>query len=290
MQVGVIGLGRMGTALCERLRQLNLAVKAYDIDAERCDSVRSKGVQIVERPVLASESSDIILSIVTDDRAVRTVFAEMLEADIAKKLFIQMSTVQPDTIRDVARLVEDRGGAILDSPVLGSMPAVREGKLLALVGGKAADVERSRAIMAQLTREIVHLGPVGAGSAVKLAVNLTMAAYLQSLAEALAITDHYEVSLDVMLNVLLEAPTSNGWLKSKMKALQGEKSEITLDIDTLRKDVIDAIATGAAAGIPMPVGGGIAASLAAASANGWGTRDLAELPAFFRQFMLQRKQ
>jgi 3-hydroxyisobutyrate dehydrogenase-like beta-hydroxyacid dehydrogenase len=113
---------------------------------------------------------------------------------------------------------------------------------------------------------------------------------LQSLAEALAITDHYEVSLDVMLRVLLEAPTSNGWLKSKMKALQGEKADTSLDIETLRKDVVDAVATGAAAGIPMPLGGGVATSLAAASANGWGTRDLAELPAFFRQFMLQRKK
>ena len=81
---------------------------------------------------------------------------------------------------------------------------------------------------------------------------LTMAAYLQSLAEALAITDHYEVSLDVMLRVLLEAPTSNGWLKSKMKALQGEKADTSLDIETLRKDVVDAVATGAAAFIASP--------------------------------------
>jgi 3-hydroxyisobutyrate dehydrogenase len=290
MQVGVIGLGRMGAALCERLHQQNIKIKAFDVDGERCEAVRSKGIQVVERPVRASESSDVVISIVTDDRAVRSVFADMLEADIAEKLFIQMSTVRPETIRDVARLVENRGGATLDSPVLGSIPAVREGKLLALVGGSAADLERSRVILGHLTRDVVHLGPIGAGSAVKLAVNLTMAAYLQSLAEALAITDHYEVSLDVMLGVLLEAPTSNGWLKSKLKALQGEKADISLDIDTLRKDVIDAVATGAAAGIPMPLGGGIATSLAAASANGWGTRDLAELPAFFRQFMLQRKK
>ncbi len=290
MQVGVIGLGRMGTALCERLHQLNIKIKAFDVDSEKCAAVRSQGIVVVERPMLASEGSDIIIAIVSDDRAVRAIFADMLEADIGKKLFIQMSTVQPETVKDVARRVEDRGGAVLDLPVLGSIPAVREGKLLALVGGKSADLERGKVVLDQLTREIVHLGPVGAGSAVKLAVNLTMAAYLQSLAEALAITDHYEVSLDVMLRVLLEAPTSNGWLKSKMKALQGEKADTSLDIETLRKDVVDAVATGAAAGIPMPLGGGVATSLAAASANGWGTRDLAELPAFFRQFMLQRKK
>jgi 3-hydroxyisobutyrate dehydrogenase len=290
MQVGVIGLGRMGAALCERLHQQNNKIKAFDLDRERCETVRAQGIEIVARPALAAEGSEIVISIVSDDRAVRSVFADMLEADVAQKLFIQMSTVQPDTIKDVARRVADRGGAVLDSPVLGSIPAVREGKLFALVGGHAADLERSRVILDTLTREIVHLGPVGAGSAVKLAVNLTMAAYLQSLAEALAMTDHYDVSLDVMLRVLLEAPTANGWLKSKMKALQGEQADTSLDIETLRKDVIDAIATGAAAGIPMPLGGGVATSLAAASANGWGSRDLAELPAFFRQFMLQKKR
>jgi 3-hydroxyisobutyrate dehydrogenase len=178
MQVGVIGLGRMGTALCERLHQLNIKIKAFDVDSEKCSAVRSQGIPVVERPVLASADSEIIISIVSDDRAVRTIFADMLEADVGKKLFIQMSTVQPETVRDVARRVEDRGGAVLDSPVLGSIPTVREGKLLALVGGKAADLERSRVILDRLTREIVHLGPVGAGSAVKLGVNLTMAAYL----------------------------------------------------------------------------------------------------------------
>jgi 3-hydroxyisobutyrate dehydrogenase len=136
MQVGVIGLGRMGTALCERLHQLNIKIKAFDVDGEKCAAIRSQGIQVVERPVLAAEGRDIIIPIVSDDRAVRSIFADMLEADIGKKLFIQMSTVQPETVRDIAQRVEDRGGAVLDSPVLGSIPAVREGKLLALVGGK----------------------------------------------------------------------------------------------------------------------------------------------------------
>jgi 3-hydroxyisobutyrate dehydrogenase len=75
-----------------------------------------------------------------------------------------MSTVRSDTIRDVARLVEDRGGATLDSPVLGSITAVHEKKLFALVGGKVADLERAKVILTLLTRDIVHLGPVGAAA------------------------------------------------------------------------------------------------------------------------------
>src|SRR6201995_2492612 len=113
MQVGVIGFGRVGAALCERLHQQNTKIKAFDLDRERCETVRAQGIEIVARPALAAEGSEIVISIVSDDRAVRSVFAEMLEADVVKRLFIQMSTVQPDPIKDVARRVEDRGGAVL---------------------------------------------------------------------------------------------------------------------------------------------------------------------------------
>jgi 3-hydroxyisobutyrate dehydrogenase len=198
-----------------------------------------------------------------------------------------MSTIQPATIRDLAPHVEQRGAALIDSPVLGSVAAAREGKLVALVGGHKAYVARSTAVLDLLTRKIVHVGASGSGSAVKLAVNLTMAAYLQALAEALAITHKYDVSLDAMLDVLLEAPTANGWLKSKLNVLKGEDPDVTLDIKTLRKDVMYAVATAARAGIPMPAGGGVLASLSAAVARGWGSCDLAELPLFFREFMLQ---
>jgi 3-hydroxyisobutyrate dehydrogenase len=119
---------------------------------------------------------------------------------------------------------------LIDSPVLGSVAAAREGKLVALVGGQKAYVARSTTILDLLTRKIVHVGASGSGSAVKLAVNLTMAAYLQPLAEALAITHKYDVSLEAMLDVLLEAPTANGWLKSKLNVLKGEDPDVTLDI------------------------------------------------------------
>jgi 3-hydroxyisobutyrate dehydrogenase len=230
MRVGLIGLGRMGAAIARRLQEQNVKVTAFDTDNRKCKAVRSKHVQIVKTPALVAETSDFIISIVTNDHAVRSAFSEMLQAQIAGKLFIEMSTVQPATIRDLAPHVEQRGAALIDSPVLGSVAAAREGKLVALVGGHKAYVARSTAILDLLTRKIVHVGASGSGSAVKLAVNLTMAAYLQALAEALAITHKYDVSLEAMLDVLLEAPTANGWLKSKLNVLKGEDPDVTLDI------------------------------------------------------------
>lgn len=287
VRVGLIGLGRMGAAIAHRLQEQDVKVTAFDTDHRKCRAIRSKHVQTAKTPALVAESSDVIISIVTDDHAVRSVFSEMLQGQVAKKLFIEMSTIQPATIGYLAPLVEQRGSALIDSPVLGSVAAAREGKLVALVGGHKAHVERSTAILDLLTRKVFHVGASGSGSAVKLAVNLTMAAYLQALAEALAITHRHDVSLDTILSVLLEAPTANAWLKSKLSILKGEDPDITLDIKTLQKDVMYAVTTAARAGIPMPAGSGVLTSLSAAVARGWGPCDLAELPLFFREFMLQ---
>jgi 3-hydroxyisobutyrate dehydrogenase-like beta-hydroxyacid dehydrogenase len=90
-----------------------------------------------------------------------------------------------------------------------------------------------------------------------------------------------------MLSVLQEGPYASGWLKSKIDVLQGAKAELTLDIRTLRKDIMSAVATGALCGVPMPLSAGTLASLSAAVAGDHGDGDLAELPKFFREAMLQ---
>ena len=90
-----------------------------------------------------------------------------------------------------------------------------------------------------------------------------------------------------MLDVLQEAPYASGWLKSKVDVLKGEKPDMTLDIRTLRKDIMSAVATGALQRVPMPLSAGTLASLSAAVANGYGAGDLGELPKFLREAMLQ---
>jgi 3-hydroxyisobutyrate dehydrogenase len=286
MRVGLIGLGRMGAAIAQRLQQHKVQVTAFDVDDKKRKLLQADSIQIAKNSAAVAEASDAVISIVSDDDAVRAVFSEMRQVEIAKKLFIQMSTVQPATVREMASLVEGAGAALIDSPVLGSIPTVLEGKLVALVGGRQEDVERANPVLRLLTRKIVHLGPAGTGSAAKLAANLTMAAYLQALAETLALAQRHGVNLESMLDVLLETPTANMWLKNKLGVLKGEASDVTLDIQTLRKDIMDAVAAAATKGIPMPLGTGVLTSLSAALVDGWGSRDLAELPRFFREFML----
>ena len=139
-----------------------------------------------------------------------------------------------------------------------------------------------------MTRRIAHMGPNGSGYAMKLAVNLGLGSYIQALSESLALGARQGLSVDAMLDVIQEAPYASGWLKSKLDVLKGGTTEKTLDIRTLRKDIMSAVATGALSGVPMPLTSGTLAALSAAVANGHGSGDLGELPKFLREEMLQR--
>ncbi|MBR1235904.1 NAD(P)-dependent oxidoreductase [Bradyrhizobium sp. AUGA SZCCT0182] len=290
MKIGLVGLGRMGEAIAQRLVETGCQIVAFDRDLDRCKAVKSSTIDIATNARTVAESSDIVISIVSDDDGVRSLFLGsdgFLQTDIAGKLFIEMSTIRPMTSVQLAATVVERRAGLIDAPVLGSVPSVRKGSLLALVGGSTPHVDQSRQVLGRLTRKIMHLGGSGSGNALKLAVNLTMAAYLQSIAEALALGRRYDLSIDTMLEVLSEAPTANPWLASKLNVLKGGSADITLDVQTLRKDVMCAVAAGALAGVPMPGGAGVLSALSAAVAHGWGSRDLGELPRFFREFTLQ---
>lgn len=290
MNIGVVGLGRMGAAMCQRLRHNGCDVTAWDRNGATMPPLAAAGVTLVPNARAVAAQADIVISIITADSGVRRIFNGpdgFLSGDVSGKLFIEMSTLQPMTARELAPQVEAKGARLIESPVLGTIPQVRDGKLFALVGGKAEDVERARPVLELLTRRIMHMGPAGSGYAMKLAVNLGLGAYIQAISESLALGMQQGLGLDAMLDVLQEAPYASGWMKSKIGVIKGEPPEMTLDIRTLRKDIMSAVATGAVSGVPMPLSAGTLAALSAAVAAGKGSGDLGEMPKFLREQMVQ---
>ena len=290
MRLGIVGLGRMGAAMSLRLRQQGFDVLGWDHNAAVNQALAAAGLPIAADAREVALNAEIVISSITEDNGVRRIFTGpdgFLEADVTGKLFIEMSTLQPMTGRELAALVEARGARLIEAPVLGTIPQVRSGTLLAMVGGRPEDIERARPVLEKLTRRIVPMGPSGSGYAMKLAANLGLGAYIQALAESLAFGTQQGLALDQMLDVIAEGPYASGWLKSKTAVLKGAKDEMTLDIRTLRKDIMSTVATGALCGVPMPLSAGTLASLSAAVANDHGGRDIAELPKFFREAMLQ---
>jgi 3-hydroxyisobutyrate dehydrogenase-like beta-hydroxyacid dehydrogenase len=290
MQIGLVGLGRMGSAIAQRVTEQNFGVVAWDHAAATTKAAAGRGVRIAANARAVAAEAEIVISIITEDKGVRRIFTGpngFLAGDVEGKLFIEMSTLQPMTGRELAPLVAAKGARLIESPVLGTIPSVREGKLLSLAGGAPEDVERARVVLDKLARRIVHMGPNGAGYAMKLAVNLGLGGYIQALSESLALGVAQGLTLEQMLDVLKEAPTATGWLTAKIPVLLGGTADVTLDIRTLRKDIMSAVATGALSGVPMPLSAGTLASLSAAVAGGAGSGDLADLAKFVREQLVQ---
>jgi 3-hydroxyisobutyrate dehydrogenase-like beta-hydroxyacid dehydrogenase len=290
MKIGLVGLGRMGGAMARRLAEQGHSVVAWDLRANALEAMGNT-VEAAPHPRAVAEAADAVLSIITEDKGVRRVFTGkdgFLEAPVEGKLFIEMSTLQPMTIRELVPQVEAKGARLVDSPVLGTIPSVREGKLVALMGGRHEDVARAAKILGPLTRRVIHMGPSGAGSVMKLAANLGMGTYLQAVAEALALGDRYGLSIPLMLDALMEGAFASPWLKAKTEQFKGAKGDTTLDVKSIRKDLMSAVATGAIAGVPMPATAGALASASAAVAHGLSEEDCAVIPTFYRQHMLQK--
>jgi 3-hydroxyisobutyrate dehydrogenase-like beta-hydroxyacid dehydrogenase len=291
MKVGIVGLGRMGTAIAYRLREQGFDLIGWDHNDNVRTALAAGGMPIGANARAVATDADIVISSITEDHGARRIFTAadgFLSGDVSGKLFIEMSTLQPMTGRELAPIVAGKGARFIEAPVLGTIPHAREGKLLAMVGGRAEDLERARPVLGKLAARIVHMGPSGSGYAMKLAANLGLGAYIQALAETLALGTQQGLALDQMLEVIQEGPYASGWLKGKIDVLKGGKGEVSLDIRTLRKDLMSAVATGALCGVPMPLAAGTLASLSAAVAADYGDGDLAELPKFVREKMLQR--
>ena len=290
MKVGIVGLGRMGAAMSQRLREQNFDVVGWDRDEAANRASAASGLRIAANARVVAAASDFVISSITEDNGARQIFsgpAGFLDGEVTGKVFIEMSTLQPMTGRALAPLVEGKGAQLIEAPVLGTIPHAQSGTLLAMVGGRAEVLERARPVLEKLASRIVHMGASGSGYAMKLAANLGLGAYIQALAESLALGLQQGLALDQMLDVLQQGPYASGWLKSKIEVLRGGKAEVTLDIRTLRKDIMSAVATGALCGVPMPLTAGTLACLSAAVAADYGDGDLAELPKFLRETMLQ---
>src|SRR5215475_548229 len=115
MKVGIVGLGRMGSAMSRRLRTQGFAVVGWDQKTQANQAMAADGLAIVGNPRDVAAQSDAVISSITEDQGARKVFASFLDGDVAGKLFIEMSTLQPMTGRELAPVVEGRGARLIDA-------------------------------------------------------------------------------------------------------------------------------------------------------------------------------
>ena len=276
-QIGIIGLGRMGVAMAERLLAAGFALTVFNRTQAKAEPLLARGATWAASPQQLAAKTDMILTILTDDKAVEHVYngsEGLLRANLTGKLLIEMSTIRTATVLALLPQVQARGGRMLDAPVSGTLQPARDGQLLFMVGGQTEDLARATPVFDVLGRRTVHLGGNGAGTTMKLALNLPMAIFWAGLAEAMAMGERLGLDREQMLSVYLDSPVALPALRMKAPLLLGEQQEVAFDVTGVRKDLLAMIATGQDAAVPMPTSAAALAHFAAATAAGYGGKDL----------------
>ena len=277
----------MGAAMAVRLIGLGHEVTVWNRTAAKAQALAAAGAKIAATPAALAAAADVVLSILTNAAAIDAAYAGangLLSGEVRGKLFIEMSTVRPATQKTLAAKVAAKGAAMIDCPVGGTVGPAKDGKLFGFVGGSDADVARARPLLDQLCRRVEHVGPVGAGASMKLAINLPLMVYWQSLGEALALIE--PLGLDAVRVMDIFADTSGGpnVLKSRgttiAAAMQGKDiSPVNFDLDSMRKDLATMIEEAHALGATVPVTARTLECFDQAATEGLGGADGMRLPA-----------
>ena len=292
MIFGLIGLGRMGLAVAQRLQSQGFdEILVWDKNPGRLSAAQQMGLMVAQHAEDVSQRASMIMSLINDDAGAKNLYLGpqgLLQSSVEGKLFIESSTLQPQTVRELSVRVQEMGAQLIGAPIMGTIPTVKAGMVFIPAGGRLQDIERAQPVLSALSVSVKHMGAVGSGHAIKLVSNLTLAAYIQSLSEGLALGLGEGLEMGQMLEVLAMSPTANAWLKNKKNVLMGHTDDTTLDINNLRKDMTNVVACGSALGVPMGLSSALATSLSGAVAAGAGLEDIAHLPQFFIDQMVQK--
>jgi 3-hydroxyisobutyrate dehydrogenase-like beta-hydroxyacid dehydrogenase len=284
--VAVLGLGRMGGAMAGRLTSCGFDVILYNRSPEKARALAATlGARHAATPAEAVAGAAVAITMLSDDAAVQEVYAGpdgVLAGLDERTVAVDMSTVLPTTIQSLERDVRATGAGILDAPVSGSVSGASSGGLTIMVGGDAADLDRARPVFDALAKSVIHVGPLGSGATIKLAVNTVIFGLNQAIAEALVLAEKAGVDRAAAYDVFRASAVGAPFVDYKRAAfLEPETTPTAFALDLAAKDLRLILELADQVGASMPQSATNLERIRAASADG-GERDFSSIADHLR--------
>jgi 3-hydroxyisobutyrate dehydrogenase-like beta-hydroxyacid dehydrogenase len=276
--VGVLGIGRMGSSMARAVAAAGFEVVLWNRSPGAAASLAAElGGRAVARAAEVAAAADVCITMLADGRAVHEVFAGpdgLVDGARPGNVLVDASTVPPDVIRALEARVRATGAGILDAPVSGSVALATNGRLTLMVGGETADLERARPVLDALAATIFHLGPLGTGAAMKLAVNTVIFGLNQAVAESVRLAEAAGIDRPAAYDVLAVSAVGAPYLGYKRDAfLEPDTTPVAFSLDLAAKDLRLIADLAAAVGVELPQAGTNLAAIESAAASGGGDRD-----------------
>ena len=286
--VGVLGMGRMGGSMARALAAAGFDLVLWNRSPAAAEKLaRELGARTLPRPAEVAEVADVCLTMLADGPAVESVFGGpegLLAGARAGNVLVDASTVAPSTIRSFEASARQAGAGLLDAPVSGSVSLAQSGALTIMVGGRASDLEMARPVLDALATTVFHMGPLGSGAAMKLAVNAVIFGLNQAVAEALVLAEAAGIDRTLAYDVLAASAVGAPFVGYKRAAfLEPAETPVAFALDLAAKDLRLIATLAADTGVPMPQAAANLAVVAAASADGHGARDFSIVADHLRE-------
>jgi len=236
--IGFIGMGHMGSHMAPRLIRAGYHLTVYDRTREKAQAIA--GATVAETPEEAAANSDVVIPIVSNDAALEEVMLGpngVLAGTHAGSVIIDMSTVSPHTSRHLFQAAREKGVAMIDAAVSGSVPQVEQGSLVIFVGGDHQTYEQCKPILDVLGENSFYMGASGMGSTMKLVVNTLLGLGMQALAEAIALGEKAGLEKGLLLDVLGQTTVLTPGQKSKLENAKREEYPTNFALSLMHKDL-----------------------------------------------------
>ncbi len=258
MRLGFVGLGAMGELIVPRLMAAGHEVTGWNRSRNKAEPLIAQGMRWADTPREVAQKSEIVFSIVTDSKAVRSVALgpDGIVSGIGKGcVYIDMSTIEPDESRAIAAEFAKAGAIMLDGPLSGSPVTVKAGNASIMVGGDEAAFERVKPVLLAIGPKVTRIGGNGLACQMKIAVNLLLMVEVICFGEAVALAEKGGVDRAVALDAILKSVAASPVLGYRGPfILEGNMPEVPLaDVTLQQKDMLLALNLGRTLGSPVPL-------------------------------------
>jgi 3-hydroxyisobutyrate dehydrogenase-like beta-hydroxyacid dehydrogenase len=286
-RVGIVGTGRMGSAIARAIRSAGFDLMVWNRTRAPCDALAAElGCRSVDTPAEVAAACDVIISMLADTEAVDAVYGapDGVVAGVRPgSVLVDSSTVPPAVIRRHEGAIRDRRAGVLDAPVSGSVSLAESGKLTLMVGGELGDFERARPVLEAYGNRLFHLGPLGTGAAMKLAVNTVIFGLNQALSEGLVLAERAGIQRAWAYDVLAASAVGAPYVGYKRAAfLEPDSTPVAFAAALAAKDLRLIGSLAADVGIELPQSTVNLAVIEALLSAGQGERDFSAVASYLR--------
>jgi 3-hydroxyisobutyrate dehydrogenase len=239
--VALLGLGTMGSGMAANLLKAGFSLSVYNRTAAKAQALAGSGARFAATPAEAAKGASVIISMLSDDAASREVWLGKNGAlDAAEKgvILIESSTVSPSWIAELSGAASQRELSLLDAPVTGSRMQAEAGQLSFLVGGSETVLEKATPVLKVMSKEIIHLGPLGSGAKMKLINNFLCGVQIASLAEGLTWIERSGLDRDKALSVLKSGAPGSPLLSAISARMSTQNYAVNFMLSLMTKDLL----------------------------------------------------